>query len=223
MRTAASLIAENNEKREMLNNENLALYEEFLLYIRTDLRVAEQAGEEVLMDLLDHLLEAQEEGRTGSNLFGDNPQEYADEVIEALPREKKRNAAVFIFSQLLSLAGWFSIAYGAVYILLSFFTEVDTAISLGNILILLTTGAFVAFFAVWLIFKMLRSSLFRPKKSQTMEYVKAGLLGATAFGIIMLLAWLIPEFGPVIRLNWWVYVLIGLALMGAAKVIERVK
>lgn len=171
MRAAATLIEENNEKREMLNDENLALYEEFLLYIRTDLRVDEQAGEEVLLDLLDHLLELQEEGKLGKELFGDRPQDYADELIDALPREKKRNATVFIFSQLLSLAGWFSIAYGVIYILMSFFTEVDTAISLGNILILLASVAFVAFFAVWMIFKMVRSTLFRPKKSRTMEYV----------------------------------------------------
>lgn len=52
---------------------------------------------------------------------------------------------------------------------------------------------------------------------------KAGLFGAATFGIIMLMAWLIPEFGPVIQLEWWVYVLIGLALMVAAKLIGRVK
>ncbi|WP_203332568.1 DUF1129 family protein [Planococcus beigongshangi] len=222
MRTAATLIEENNGKRELLNDENLALYEEFLLYIRTDLRVDEQAGEEVLMDLLDHLLESQADGKSGKELFGDRPQDYADEVIEALPREKKRNAAVFIISQLLSLAGWFSIAYGVVYILLSFFTEVDTAISLGNILLLLTTVSFVAFIAVCLIFKMVRSTLFRPKKSRTMEYVKAGAFGAAAFGIIMLLAWLIPEFGPIIQLEWWLYVLTGLVLMAAAKLLSRI-
>lgn len=223
MRTAAALIEENNEKRERLNDENLALYEEFLLWIRTDLRVDEQAGEEVLMDLLDHLLESQEEGKPGKDLFGDRPQDYADELIEALPREKKRNAAVFIFSQFLSLAGWFSIAYGAVYIVLASFTEVNTAISLGNILILLAGIAFVAFFAIWMIFKMVRSTLFHPKKSRTMEYLKAGSFGAAAFGIIVLLAWLVPEFGPVIQLEWWVYVLLGLALIVAAKLIERIK
>lgn len=223
MRTAATLIEENNEKRERLNDENLALYEEFLLWIRTDLRVDEQAGEEVLMDLLDHLLESQEEGKSGKELFGDRPQDYADELIEALPREKKRNAAIFIFSQFLSLAGWFSIAYGAVYIVLSFFTEVDTEIALGSILTLLTTVAFAAFLAIWMIFKMMRSTLFRPKKSRTQEYLKAGLFGAAAFGIIVLLVWLIPEFGPVLQLEWWVYVLIGVALIAMAKLIDRVK
>lgn len=223
MRSATILIEENNAKREMLNEENLALYEEFLLYIRTDLRVDEQAGEEVLMDLLDHLLESQDEGKTGLDLFGERPQSYADELIEALPTERKRNVAVFVLSQLLSLAGWFSIVFGVINVVLSFFKEVDSSIPLGNLLVILGAVALFSLSGVWVMFKIIRSSLFRPKKSRIMEYVKAGLFGAAAFGLIMLLAWVVPEFGPVIQLQWWLYVLIGLALMGAAKLIDRVK
>ena len=55
---------------------------------------------------------------------------------------------------------------------------------------------------------------------QRIGYVKAGLY-AGSFAVILLLAWLVPEFGPVIRLQWWVYVLIGLALLAANKMIER--
>lgn len=222
MRTAAALIEENNEKRDLLNEENLALYEEFLLYIRTDLRVDEQAGEEVLMDLLDHLLEAQEEGKTGRDLFGDRPQAYADELIEALPKEKKRNVAAFAVSQLLSLAGWFAIAYGVIFVAMSFFREVDTAISLGNIAVIYGTVAIIVFAVIAIVFKMIRSTVFRPKK-RAAEYVQAGLLGAGAFSVIMLLVWLTPEFGPVIRLEWWAYVILGLVLMGAAKLAGRIK
>ena len=223
MRTAETLIEENNVKRELLNEENLGLYEEFLLYIRTDLRVDEQAGEEVLMDLLDHLLEAQEEGKTGWDLFGARPQVYADELIDALPKEKKRNVAVFVLSQVLGLAGWFSIAYGIIYVALSFFREVDTAIPLGSILMILGAVVVVSLTAVSLIIKMIRSALFRPKKKRGVEYVKVGLYGAGSFAVIMLLAWLLPEFGPVIRLQWWMFVLIGLALLAANKIIDRVK
>lgn len=223
MRTAEALIEENNGKRQLLNEENLGLYEEFLLYIRSDLRIDEQAGEEVLMDLLDHLLEAQEEGKTGRDLFGDRPQAYADELIDALPKEKKRNVAVFVLSQVLGLAGWFSIAFGATYAVLSLFREVDTAIPLGNILMIVGTIAVVSLAAASLIFKMIRSALFRPKKKQSVEYVKAGLYGAGSFAVILLLVWLLPEFGPVIRLQWWVYVLIGLALLAVTKLIDRGK
>ncbi|UTI85476.1 hypothetical protein NIT60_01840 [Mammaliicoccus sciuri] len=37
---------------------DLEVYEDFLLYVRTDLRVNEHESEVILMDVLDHLLEA---------------------------------------------------------------------------------------------------------------------------------------------------------------------
>lgn len=61
MRDTKRLIEENNQKRKLLSDGNLELYEDFLIYIRTDLRVAEHEGEELLMELLDHMLEAQHE------------------------------------------------------------------------------------------------------------------------------------------------------------------
>ncbi|MFD1031036.1 DUF1129 family protein [Metaplanococcus flavidus] len=221
MRSAALLIEENNQKRELLNEENLRLYEEFLLYIRTDLRVDEQAGEEVLMDLLDHLLEAQEEGKAASELFGESPQAYANEMIEALPKEKKRNAALFIFSQVLSLAGWFSIMFGVVSLIMSFFQEVDTSISLGNLLVIFGSVVVFSLSAVSVVFKIVRTTLFGPKKKRILGYVKAGLFGGGAVGLIILLSWIIPDFGPVIQLEWWVYVLTGLLLIAAYKLMGQ--
>ena len=223
MRSTETLIQENNQKRELLHEENLGLYEEFLMYIRTDLRVDEQAGEEVLMDLLDHLLEAQEENKGVSNLFGESPQAYANEVIEALPKEKKRNAALFIFSQVLSLAGWFSIMFGVVSLIMSFFQEVDTAIPLGNLLVIFGSVVVFSLSAVSVVFKIVRTSLFGPKKKRVLGYVKAGLFGGGAVGLIILLAWIVPDFGPVIQLEWWLYVLSGLVLLTGNKLMNRLK
>ncbi len=87
------LIELNNEKREALSERNQQVYEDFLLYFRTDLRIAEQQAEELLMDILDHLLEAEKEGKTAYDLFGENPKAYAEELIAHLPREKKEAPA----------------------------------------------------------------------------------------------------------------------------------
>lgn len=85
------LIKQNNEKRENLNEENKNYYTDLMLYIRTKLTLSEKQAEEVLMEMLDHLLEAQEEGKTASQVFGENPQAFADELIEQLPVEEKRD------------------------------------------------------------------------------------------------------------------------------------
>jgi len=50
-------------------------------------------------------MEWQDEGKTGQDLFGDRPQAYVDELIDALPKVKKRNVAVFVLSSMLGIAG----------------------------------------------------------------------------------------------------------------------
>ncbi|WP_347862474.1 hypothetical protein U0355_04750 [Salimicrobium sp. PL1-032A] len=53
------MIKSNNEKRKELTEENREYYEDMLLYIRLSYSKSEQDMEEVLAELLDHLLEAQ--------------------------------------------------------------------------------------------------------------------------------------------------------------------
>lgn len=218
MTMTRDLIEQNNIKREDLKEENLAVYEDFILYLRTDLRVDEHASEEILMDLLEHLLEGQKYGRTAADLFGDRPLEYADELIENLPREKKRNAGVFIFSQMLGLVGWFSLSYGLINLVIGLFTPMDNTASIGGMLSLLATVIAVSFAVVILLFKIIRSTLFQPKKRMSTGYLKAGAVGAAAFAIIISAAWLIPKFGPDFRLDWWLSAAFGLAFLALAKI-----
>lgn len=67
------LIKLNNKKREKLNEENLKYYEDMLVYLRLSFLKSEQETEELLNELLDHLLEAQEEGKDFTEVFGDDP------------------------------------------------------------------------------------------------------------------------------------------------------
>ncbi|MGO1478994.1 DUF1129 family protein, partial [Senegalia sp. (in: firmicutes)] len=74
------LIKLNNEKREKLTDENLKYYEEVLIYIRSSLDKKEVETEEILAELLDHLLDAEENGKTAKEIFGASPTEYAKEI-----------------------------------------------------------------------------------------------------------------------------------------------
>lgn len=125
MRGTMELIKENNHKRELLTTENKKIYEELLLYIRTDLRVDEHVAEELLMDLLDHLIEAQANGRDAQDLFGNSLEVYADELIANMPTENKRSIILFFTTFVLGLAGWFSISFGILNGLISIFTPVE--------------------------------------------------------------------------------------------------
>lgn len=222
MRKTAELIEENNWKRELLHPENEKVYNDFLLYVRTDLRVDEHAGEEILMDLLDHLVEAQEEGKTATDLFGESPQQYADEVISNLPRENRRNVTWFVSTQIINLAGWFAAVFGLVNLIVSFFKPVSSEIAAGTLVIMLLSVMLVAYIGVSVIFKIVRSSVFQDKSQQRKSYVKAGLYGAAAFALIYAAAWLFTDAGPVITLEWWAALLIGLSLLLISRLMNKV-
>lgn len=221
MRKTDELIEENNHKRELLNVENEKVYEDILLYLRTDLRIDEHAGEEMLMDLLDHLVEAQEDGKSAKELFGESPQKYADELIENLPSQKRRNVFLFSASQVLGLTGWFAASFGMISLIVSFFRPVDNSIALGSLLLMLLSVMLVAFVGVSVIFKIIRSSVFQPEKKKWQAYVKAGLYGAAAFACVVLMAWLFQDFGPVIKLEWWLFLLIGLVFLAFSKLMYK--
>lgn len=85
---AQDMIELNNKKRELLTSENEAAYGDMLVYLRIS-NVPEQQMEELLLEILDHLIEAQAENKNAYDIFGDNLQSYCDELISALPTQTK--------------------------------------------------------------------------------------------------------------------------------------
>jgi len=79
---AKPLIEENNRKRELLNPQNEKYYRDMLLYIRLQLTLSEQQSEEVLIEMLDHLQDGQQDGKSAQEIFGEDPKGFAEEIIE---------------------------------------------------------------------------------------------------------------------------------------------
>lgn len=80
---AQDMIKLNNKKRELLTPENEVAYSDMLVYLRLS-NVPEQQVEELLLEILDHLIEAQTENKNAYDIFGDDLQSYCDELISAL-------------------------------------------------------------------------------------------------------------------------------------------
>lgn len=102
---AKDLIELNNEKRELLTTENETAYSDMLIYIRLA-KVPEYHAEELLIEILDHLIEAQQEEKSAYDIFGDDLQAYCDELIAALPKQSLReqlSIPLFITSYLLAI------------------------------------------------------------------------------------------------------------------------
>ncbi len=196
------LIKQNNEKRENLNEENNKYYTNLMLYIRTKLTLSEKQAEEVLMEMLDHLLEAQEEGKTARQVFGENPQAFADELIEQLPKEEKRDMVKFVGQLAFSLLGWFLVARGLVPLLFSDFVYVSTTVYIIPTLINFGLLAGIVFLSVKVIFGLIHQSLFKEKSTDKMNMIKVGLFGAGSFAVILGANYFIRGFGPSFEFPW---------------------
>ncbi|KMN44261.1 hypothetical protein [Bacillus sp. LK2] len=102
---AKDLIELNNQKRKLLTTENETAYSDMLIYIRLA-KVPEYQAEELLIEILDHLIEAQQEEKSAYDIFGDDLQVYCDELISALPKQilwEQLSIPLFITSYLLAI------------------------------------------------------------------------------------------------------------------------
>lgn len=206
------LVKENNQKRKLLTKENEAYYEDLLIYIRLQLTLSEQQSEEVLMEMLDHVIEGQKEGKTAKEIFGDDPLTFADEIIEHLPKEEKRNIFSFIGGIIVYLVSWALIIRGVMLLVFSQFTKVNSNINLFvAVVVALTIGVFV-FATVGFIFRLVKNSLFKENRSTKKDMVKAGLFGAGGMAIVLIVTMFTPEIGPSVNLNWWISIILGAIL-----------
>lgn len=199
---ASELIEQNNEKRKLLTEENEKYYANMMLYIRTKLSLSEQQSEEVLMEMLDHLIEGQEEGKRARDIFGDDPKGYADEIIEQLPLEEKRDMVKFVGQLGFSLMGWYLVVRGLTLLLFSAFKDVsDTVYIIPTIIIVLLVALCVTL-GVKVIFGLIHHSLFNEESSEKKDMMKAGLYGAGSFAVILAANYFIRDFGPSFEFPW---------------------
>jgi len=209
----SELILQNNQKRKLLTEENEKYYSKIMLYIRTKLTLSEQQSEEVLMEMLDHLIEGQEEGKSARSIFGNDPKSFADEIISQLPNEEKRNTLKFVSQLGLNLLGWFLVIRSIIIIVLSQLQEVDIRVFIiPSLIILLLIGGIVAL-GVKLIFNLIHKSLFNENASHKKDMLKAGLFGGGSFALILLASFFINDFGPAFEFPWMVSLGVGSFLL----------
>jgi DNA-binding ferritin-like protein (Dps family) len=73
----------------MLNKKNKTLLNEMRFYIQSSSAVPDTKASEILMELEDHLLMAQREGKSFEQVFGQDPKSYCNEIIKELPKSSK--------------------------------------------------------------------------------------------------------------------------------------
>ncbi|MER2173019.1 MAG: DUF1129 family protein, partial [Psychrobacillus psychrodurans] len=186
---ASELIEQNNQKRALLTEGNEKYYTNLLLYIRTKLTLSEQQSEEVLMEMLDHLIEGQQEGKTAKEIFGNDPKGYADEIVSQLPRENKRNSLIFMGEIAVNIIGWFLIMRSIIIPIIG--GKASEKVYVISSLLLIILIMIMTAFGVKMIFGLISQSSFDEKATDKKMMFKAGLYGAGGFLIIAIISFFV--------------------------------
>ncbi len=150
MMTEKEMVKLNNEKRKLLTAENEAAYGDMLIYLRLT-NVPQKQMEELLLEILDHLLEAQEYGKNAHDIFGEDLKAYCDELINSSKHQNSfQQAAVIGFAVSLLLA--IQIGFDTLTTLIQkLFSDTNTSripFSIPGTIVsatVLTIGAFITF------------------------------------------------------------------------------
>ncbi|PFZ09090.1 hypothetical protein COL60_14230 [Bacillus pseudomycoides] len=146
---AKDMVELNNKKRQLLTPENEAIYGDMLLHLLLRFTsIPQEQMEELLLEILDHLLEAQKNGKNAYDIFGEDLKAYCDELINSSEHQTtfEKGAVIgFVVSLLLA------IQFGYDTFTHVFFNHANKPgipfSILGTILsaIILTTGTFLTF------------------------------------------------------------------------------
>lgn len=209
----STLIQINNEKRKQLNKENKKIYEDMLVYLRSSFDKSEEETEEILMELLDHLLILQKEGRDAEELFGDDPKGYANELVGELPKALTKESMTMVLMGICYFLGVFIFTSGLLGTVLHYVFDLgDSARTfyLGSLPVLTIMSLVIVFVAFYGIFYYIRWSCFK-QVSKIVEFtISAVLMGVLPFGAFIALYYFMPSFGPAVELKVYWLMLLGL-------------
>lgn len=215
-RTTKQLIEDNNIKRKQLNEEDLKVYENFLLYLRTDLRVSEHETEVILMDVLDHLLESVSNGSSAIEFFGHDVKGHADEILKALPNESRKA----IFKMLYMGISYFYSIYFIITGLVLIFTNSKTPIiSTLLLIIMVPIGGYII---IKLLFSGIQRYIFdQTKLKQYKEMLYSGVVVGILPALLMLVPYMIFKNKMLMDVPGWVFIALGLIIFIVYKLMKK--
>ncbi|SHN30543.1 DUF1129 family protein [Gracilibacillus kekensis] len=214
---ADSLITENNEKRKQLNNENKKIYEDMLIYIRLAYQKSEQETEEILMELLDHMLIMQEQGNDISGLVGEDPKQYADEIIDELPKSLTKKRVELLFMGLFHFFGVSMLFTGLIQSVMYYgFGRWEGTktyyLGSGAVLSILSVG--IVFAVVYFCIEYLKWTCFK-NMNRILDFILSGFIfGILPFSVFLGIYYFMPEFGPSVTVPIYSLILIGILFLG---------
>lgn len=210
MKSTAQLTKENNVKALRLNNTDREIFENYMTYVRADLRVNPHDSELMLNRTLKHLIRAGDTGMLAMEFFNHDPKAHAKKEIRELPNETFKNIFKYISHNIILLIGIFCFLKG----LIGFFIGGDS-----NLLYLYTfpltviIGLVIIFLFIWMNFKTVQLQCFNNSYwTWWLTYGVIALLLITLFYVFF-----IPQsflaFGSYIKVSNWTFIIIAIIII----------
>lgn len=195
MKPIKKLIQENVQKQKELNEDNRKYYEDFVVYVRATLLKDERATEEVLLEMLDHILLAQNDGKAAQQFFGKEPKQLADEVIENLPQASWKKSFTFGIELILTVFAYYTVVRGLFIII----ANEEKQFYLGNVIVVGATLAASLWIVIVVTMKIFKKSTYdSPNKK---NYIILFILIFVQSIIVVGVSQLLPSFGRLIDLG----------------------
>ncbi|WP_416176511.1 hypothetical protein [Clostridium sp.] len=156
---AKELVNTNNELCEKLTSENKKYYEDLLVYIRTaGLFYDDYEIENLLMQILQDIMCAQDNGESAEDFFGKSPKIAANELIHNLGKSSKKETLKLV---------------GLVFGISSLFTLMSALSSQGkgiNVIVLIL-NALLSFLFVKIVFIIVHKSIYTKVTNKKLSFV----------------------------------------------------
>lgn len=214
------MIRENNRLQEQMTPSNLKYYEDMVVYIRTS-PVNEARGEELLLEMAQHLLDAQSKGKSAEEVFGSDPAAYCAELVENLPKLKGLSQLQFSVMIPWVALTWFFFAQALVgFITLWTGGPVDKMSQVRiSTLLLIAVGSYIL---IKLIMNLMNKETFQPEESKrTINIRNMGIY--IAFVIVILIGgvWLGRALPVLVIPPWASLVIFIVGLVGTKLLFSR--
>lgn len=171
------LIETNAVLQESLTKENEKYYGNLLIYIRIMAFFRDvKKSEELLLEVLRDILDAQEQGLSAEEYFGENPKKVADDIIKQLPINLLDTVKII----LIALASY------SIFSILPKIIFPDEDLDIGSLLISGFYWTVMVIFALWLLGISLYR--FKDKLSKLVLLLLVGLGVSVGFYISFLIS-----------------------------------
>lgn len=207
------MIRENNRLQEQMTPSNLKYYEDMVIYIRTS-PVNEMRGEELLLEIGQHLLEAQRNGKSAEELFGSEPVAYCEELVQNLPKQTGLSQLQYIIMIPWVALTWFFFAQALIGFVTQWTGGSVEKVSQVRVstLVLIAAGAYIL---IKLIMNFMNRETFKPEENKRKINIRGmGIYTAVAVVILMIGVWLGRALPVLVIPPWGSLVIFIIGLIG---------